>query len=300
MRFTRRRFLIGSGLGLAVALIGREIVSPSISQELPIAEPQLASPPEDVLFRYVAIGDSGAGDGNQRAVGAAMADYRAQNPYDLVTMCGDNIYDDGEIELIGEAFEEPYAKLLAQDVTFRACLGNHDVRTAQGVPQVKYDKFNMDDRYYTYRIGQEIQFFVLETNPEVNWQNQLMWLRQELEQSAAKYKIVYGHHPIYSSGHYGTDAGMIKRFSGIFQKYGVQLYMNGHEHHYERTAVIAGTTYLVTGHGGAYLRRVGKSDFTEFAVSRHGFSTIEIRQNSLTIQGIDRKGQIFDRGVVAI
>jgi hypothetical protein len=300
MRFTRRRFLIGTGLGLGLALIGREILSPSISQELPIAEPQLASPPEDVLFRYVAIGDSGAGDGNQRAVGEAMADYRAQNPYDLVTMCGDNIYDNGEMERIGVAFEEPYEKLLAQDVTFRACLGNHDVRTADGVPQVKYDKFNMDDRYYTYRIGKGMQFFVLETNSGVDWKKQLTWLQQELEQSQAKYKIVYGHHPIYSSGHYGTDAGMIKRLSGIFKQYGVQLYMNGHEHHYERSAPIEGTIYLVTGHGGAHLRRVGKSDFTEFAVSRHGFSTIEIRQNSLTIQGIDKKGQVFDRGVMAI
>jgi Calcineurin-like phosphoesterase len=108
-------------------------------------------------------------------------------------------------------------------------------------------------------------------------------------------KIVYGHHPVYASGTYGTDREMIARLSPLFKQYRVQLYINGHEHHYERTTAIDGTTYLITGHGGASLRYVGKSDFTAYSLSRYGFSAVEVRQNSFSIAGIDSKGEVFDQ-----
>lgn len=98
----------------------------------------------------------------------------------------------------------------------------------------------------------------------------------ELKSSAAAWKIVFGHHPIYSSGHYGTNQALIDSLTPLFQKYGVQLYINGHEHNYERTQPIQGTTYLITGIGGAQLRPVGRSPWTAFSTSRYGFSAIEI------------------------
>jgi 3',5'-cyclic AMP phosphodiesterase CpdA len=299
MRFTRRRFLVLGGLsGLGLALLGRELGQSSTRSDIPLPEPRLELPKDKLIFRFAATADSGAGDRNQFAIGQAMADYHAKNPYDLVVMAGDNIYNSGEISRIGVTFEQPYAELLKRNVKFRACLGNHDIRTDNGDPQVKYPGFNMDDRTYTYK-AENCQFFVLDTNV-TDWKSQLAWLEQQLKESQAKIKVVYGHHPIYASGHYGTNPEMVKRLSPIFKQYGVQLYINGHEHHYERTAPIEGTTYLITGHGGASLRKVGKSKFTEFSVSRHGFSSVEIRQNGLVIQGFDKAGNVFDRGIVPI
>jgi hypothetical protein len=78
------------------------------------------------------------------------------------------------------------------------------------------------------------------------------------------------------------------------------IWTDGIEHHYERTQPIDGTTYLITGHGGATLRPAGKSSFTEFAISRHGFSLIEVNRKSIVIQGIDLDGVAFDRGEVAL
>ena len=155
----------------------------------------------------------------------------------------------------------------------------------------------MDDRYYTFTQG-PAQFFVIETNVEVDWKTQMAWLTQQLEQSKAAWKIVYGHHPIYSSGSYGTNAEMVKRFSAVFKQHRVNLYVNGHEHHYERSRNIDGTTYLVTGHGGASLRPVRMSESSEFSVSRFGFSTIELYQDAMVIQGIGTDAKVFDRGIV--
>ncbi len=302
MAFKRRQFLtLAAFSGFGFGAIGLSLRGLALQKDSNRLNPTLATTLKNNLgqlqLRLIATADSGSGDKNQFAVGRAMASYHTQSPFQLAILAGDNIYNSGELSKIKEAFEQPYGELLKRGVKFRACLGNHDIRTENGVPQVKYADFNMDDRYYTYTQG-PAQFFVLETNSNVDWKTQMAWLTQQLQQSKAAWKIVYGHHPIYSSGVYGTNAEMVKRFSEVFKQHRVNLYVNGHEHHYERSRNIEGTTYLVTGHGGASLRPVRKSESSEFAVSRFGFSTIELYENSMVIQGIGTDGKVFDRGIV--
>jgi hypothetical protein len=302
MGWNRRQFLGLAGLG-AFGTIGGGYWSQRRHESPLPTYPAVAQTPtaadDDLVLRFAATADGGAGDANQRQIGQAMADWQQKYPYDLVLMGGDNIYNSGEMSRVKVAFEEPYAALLKRGVKFRAALGNHDIRTERGDRQVEYPAFNMGGRYYTFSQA-GCQFFALETNVDVDWKTQLAWLERELANSKVVVKIVYGHHPVYASGHYGTDPVMVERLTPLFKKYGVQLYINGHEHHYERTASIDGTTYLVTGNGGAHLRPVGKSPFTEFAISRHGFSLIEVNRKSIVIQGIDLKGEVFDRGEVAL
>ena len=302
MAFKRRRFLtLAAFSGFGFGVIGLGLRNLALQKDSNLINPALATTLKDNLgqlqLRLIATSDSGSGDKNQFAVGRAMANYHTQSPFQLAILAGDNIYNRGEISKIKEAFEQPYGELLKRGVKFRACLGNHDIRTENGVPQVKYANFNMDDRYYTYSQG-PAQFFVLETNANVDWKTQMAWLTQQLEKSKAAWKVVYGHHPIYSSGVYGTNAEMVKRFSEVFKQHRVNLYVNGHEHHYERSRNIEGTTYLVTGHGGASLRPVRRSESSEFAVSRFGFSTIEFYEKSMVIQGIGTDGKVFDRGIL--
>jgi predicted phosphodiesterase len=303
MSLNRRQFLMLGGLGSlgVVAVIGKTLTGQAGNSPTPtIASPvPLVNVSKDLVLRFVAIGDTGSGNENQYAVAKVMEQYHRQNPYNLVIMAGDNIYDQGEIAKFKAVFEDPYQPLLKQQVRFQACLGNHDIREANGDGQVKKPLFNMKGRHYTFR-EKSVQFFVLDTNTNVDWPSQLAWLEQNLAQSDAPWKIVYGHHPIYSSGHYGTDQAMVKRLAPLFKKHRVQLYINGHEHNYERTKLIDGTTYLITGHGGAYLRPVKPTAVSEYAVSRYGFSALEVYADRIEIQGLGTDGQVFDRGIVPI
>jgi predicted MPP superfamily phosphohydrolase len=299
MRMNRRRFLaLGSLSGVGLAFLGKVTIG---QDKKPIA-PTLKTPAvaaSDPILRLVAIADVGSGDRNQYDVGRAMSRYRQSHPYNLALLGGDNIYTNGEMEKIANVFEHPYAESIEQGVEFRACLGNHDIRSQNGDLQVKYASFNMTGRYYTYR-KESVQFFVLDTNTNADWKAQMAWLEKSLRQSNAPWKIVYGHHPIYSSGLYGTNTEMVARLTPLFKKYRVQLYINGHEHHYERTTPINGTTYLVTGIGGASLRPVEKSKWTAHAESRFGFSALAVYNDRLEIQGIGTDGQSFDRGIVEL
>jgi Calcineurin-like phosphoesterase len=301
MRMNRRRFLIlGSLSGVGLVALGRVVsgqakkpIAPAGSKKMPAVA---ASKP---ILRFVATADVGSGDRNQYDVGQAMARYYRDHPYKLALLAGDNIYTNGEMEKINAVFERPYADLLKQGVEFCAALGNHDIRFQNGDLQVKYAPFHMTGRYYTYR-KETVQFFVLDTNVNTDWKTQLAWLEQNLRASDAPWKIVYGHHPVYASGIYGTDPEMVKRLTPLFKKYRVQLYVNGHEHHYERTNAIDGTTYLITGNGGANLRPVGKHSWTAHSESRFGFSALEVYSDRMEIQGIGTDGLPFDKGTLVI
>ncbi len=302
MNFNRRKFLyILSGLGaIAAVFSGCSVDGKTRNNSENRVKPQsnTAVNKDKLLLRFVSVADTGTGAKGQYAVAKAMTNYHSQNPYDLVVLAGDNIYTNGEIEKINEVFERPYAKLLKKGVKFQACLGNHDIRSNNGNDQLKYAAFNMKERYYTYSRDQ-VQFFVLDTNGNADMKTQLTWLEKELANSKAPWKIVYGHHPIYASGVYGSNPEFIKAFTPIFQKHNVQLYINGHEHHYERTKAINGTTYLICG-AGAGTRPVGKNEWTEYSAERLSFATYEVYADRIELKGIGTENQVFDQGIIPL
>lgn len=297
MPFKRRQFLLFSLLsGLGLTIFGKLLRSQTTPQPAIPANPVASS--TEPLLRFVSVADTGTGARGQYAVATAMARYHQQNPYDLVILAGDNIYNNGEMEKINAVFEKPYQPLLQKGVKFQACLGNHDIRTENGDRQVTYPAFNMKGRYYTFQRG-DVQFFVLDTNTNANWSIQRSWLEQELSRSKARWKIVFGHHPIYSSGAYGVTQAFVQSLSPLFKTYNAQLYINGHDHNYERTQVINGTTYLVCG-AGAGLRPVGRSSWTAHSAEKLSFAAYEVYADKIVIKGIDTNNRIFDQGVIPL
>ncbi len=318
MSTNRRQFLIGAGLtGFGLAGAGKLLAdrsNPSIdSVNTVVSEkvPTVAIPTTKLLHRFAVIADTGVGkdikvgryETKQYAVADAMTRYHQKNPFNAVLMVGDNIYNKGEISKIQETFEIPYQKLLSQGVKFYAALGNHDVRTSDGKDQVDYPPFNMQGKsYYTHTHG-DVQFFVLETTSLVREKSpdtvaQLEWLDRSLAASKARWKIVYGHHNIYSAGVYKIDAAMKADVAPILKKHKVPLWINGHDHNYQRSKPIDGTTYLVCGGGGANLYPVQPQSWTAFAASVHSFGIVEVYQDQILLTGIDSNGQIIDRGLV--
>ena len=283
----RRQFLSWTAAGVGLTLANRYL-SPIASAAEHESQP---------LFRFAALGDVGTGNIGQLAIAEVMNDYYQQLPFELVLMAGDNIYEDGDIRRVGATFSKPYHFLRKQEVPFYAVLGNHDVRTNNGEDQIKFSSFNMDGRYYTFTKG-IVQYFALDTTDPL-WTKQLEWLEKTLAKSNATWKIVLAHHPLYSSGLHGSDEKLITMLSPLFKRYGVQLYINGHDHNYERTEVIDGMTYLTVG-AGAKTRPMFSSKWTAYSAARLSFATIDVYPQQLVIQGIGKNGKVFDRGEIVI
>jgi len=281
----RRDFLTLTSLsGLGLSLITHKVLSQQPNQE------------EKPLLRFVAIADTGTGNEAQYAVAQAMKVYSEKNPFSLVLLAGDNIYNEGEMEKIKNVFEKPYQPFLSQNIPFHAVLGNHDIRTNNGDDQVRYPLFNMPDRYYTFS-QENSQFFALDTNVNADWEAQLKWLEENLANSQKPWKIVFGHHPLYSSGMHGTDPTLIAKLEPLFSKYQVSLYICGHDHNYERTVPIQNTTYIITG-AGCSTRPVQRSRWTGYSEAKLSFTAYEVYENRLETKAIGIDSRIFDEGKI--
>ena len=274
----------------------KSLAKPALLALLAATLPPLAAAAPGNL-RFLAVADTGSGNTHQQAVSDRMAELHRRRPVNLVVLAGDNIYPDGDLARVVSTFERPYRELLSAGVPFHAVLGNHDIRTANGEPQLAYAPFGMKGRWYSLRRG-PVELFMIDTNMNARWQHQMPWLRKALSSSTAPWKVVVGHHPIYSSGFYGDDPAAIARLTPVFKRYGVQLYINGHEHNYERSKPIDGTTYLVVGGGGASLRAVVPDEHAARALSAYSFAEISASDTELEIVAWNAQGQRIDRAAL--
>jgi hypothetical protein len=121
---------------------------------------------------------------------------------------------------------------------------------------------------------------------------QLQWLDSVLSNSKETWKIVAGHHPVYSSGtEHGNQKELIERLKPVLEKYHVDVYFAGHEHDLQHQFAAGGTVnYFVSG-AGSEVRPTGKTETTKFSASAPGFMAVSVTNNAMDVQVIDAKGK---------
>lgn len=265
-------------------------VTPTGSVSVTPTPPPMESP-ELPPFRFLALGDFGAGTSEQHAVADRMCAVRERRPFDLVVTTGDNVYDDGHPDRFGPAFFDPYRCLLRAGVRFRATLGNHDIRTAGGQPELNEPAFGFEGRNYAFSRG-GVRFVMADSN-NMNFE----WLRSALTPKATdRWTVVAFHHPVYATGEYGPTPGFTPRLPRMFRRNGVDLVLNGHEHQYSVTKNLGGIRYAVTGGGGASIRDCGEPAwFTSICLERFHFLEIVAGPDRIEVKAIPPKGPAFHR-----
>lgn len=259
--------------------------------ETPTVEPTASPTVEPGLerFRFVAIGDYGSGLSPQFEVAERMCRFHRRKPFDLVVTTGDNVYESGDPARFDEVFFEPYACLLDAGVRFRATLGNHDIQTDNGRPELREPAFGFKGRNYVVRRD-GVRFVMVDSNAL-----RIEWLRKALRaEEGDRWTVVAFHHPVYSSGEYGPTPGLAPTLPRLFRRRGVDLVLNGHEHHYEVSKLLGGIRYVVTGGGGASIRACGAPRKTRaVCISRYHFLEIVAGPNRIEVRAIPRRGRPF-------
>lgn len=276
----------------------------------------VAAAPEGLSF--LVVGDWGRdGADHQLDVASQMEKAAAEHDTRFTVSVGDNFYDNG-VQSTSDAqwktsFENVYTGGHLQSPWY-VVLGNHDYR---GVPQAQVDytslspRWRMPSRYYKV-AGQDMGFadldmFVIDSSPlvheyaaktgllgaNVKTQDtgaQLAWLDTALGESAAKYKLVFGHHTMFSGGSgHGNTPEMIARVLPILKKHGVLAYVNGHDHdlqHIERDGL-----HVICSGAGSEVRPVSTVDGTKFCLSQSGFSLFTVAPESVTVTFRNYLGQ---------
>ena len=241
-------------------------------------------------YRFVVLGDFGTGNSSQAAVAQRMCRWRRSHGFPIVITTGDNIYDYGEKRHFDDRFYEPYRCLRRRGVHFHFTLGNHDVETNNGRPEIREPAMGMDGRrhYVLHRRG--VRFVMFDSN-NVNE----TWLRRATRPHGARWTVVAFHHPVYSPcDHGGTDA-FKPWMPRLFRRRGVDLVLNGHDHIYMVTKSLRRIRYVVTGGGGADLYSCGPAWYKQKCRSRHHFLYVRTNLRRLTAWAVPPRGKPFDR-----
>lgn len=285
---------VALALSIAVAAASCSSAAPT----RPAAAPPTRSSPTATgvpasPVRFAAVGDIGDGSAREARVARGIVGEHARRPLDLLLLLGDLIYPDGDADEYDEKFARPYGPVLSAEIETRAVLGNHDVMT-DAAAMVK--AFRMPARYYSFARG-PVQFFALDSNPGRILGAERAWLGRALARSRATWKVAFLHVPPYSSGMHGSDALMRQTFVDLFERYGVDLVLAGHDHDYERTRPIRGVTYVVSG-GGCCPRAVGRSRFTARSLTGLHFVVVEASASRMTVRALGPDGAVLDRATI--
>jgi hypothetical protein len=254
-------------------------------------------------LRSVVIGDFGyrGSDSGQKDVAASIAALHKQQPFHMGITLGDNFYERGvrsvEDRAWRDIWESDYGTL---GIPFYASLGNHDYYGNEQA-QVDYTRMSkswrMPYRYYTFAAG-PVRFFALDTDEGTSgfwhfgkrWSaEQANWLDSSLKRhNDAPWKIVYGHHPVYSDGEHGDTSRMVKQLLPILKTHHVDVYLAGHDHdlqYFEQD----GIHFVIAGGGGKNVRGV-TARRARFAKPTNGFLELTATARKLTLRLRDRKG----------
>jgi tartrate-resistant acid phosphatase type 5 len=259
-----------------------------------------ASPTPDRI-RFAVIGDYGEGSQGEQDVANLVKSW---NP-DFVITTGDNNYPSGSAETIDahigayyQQYSYPYNGAYGQGAErnrFFPTLGNHDWDTAGA--QAYFDYFSLpgNERYYDFTWG-PVHFFALDSDSRepdgVSMaSDQALWLQSRLAEAGEAWKLVYMHHPPYSSG----PRGPVDWMRWPFKEWGASVVLCGHDHYYERL-MVDGFPYLINGLGGGPIYAFGS--IADGSLVRYnddyGAMLVVADSNQMTFQFITRQGEVID------
>jgi len=247
-----------------------------------------------VRVSFLAMGDYGVGGSRELSRGLRMKSYESRHDANMLVALGDNDYL-GSPRLFRANWQKSFGWARRSGLRVGGVLGNHDYEIARGGYELA--TLGMPGRYYTRRLGGgAVQLFFLDSN-DVS-ARQTAWLEQQLSESVATWKIAVFHHPPYTCGGHSGDSEVVREWVPLFEDYGVQLVLSGHDHNYQRFAARNGVTYVVDGGGAAglypfrgcprsYPRRVR-------ALFQHGFLYVAATDERLDVSAVDMRGRATD------
>ena len=313
MKQTRREFVRVLFVATQAAVVGRLL--PDTLRAADVANTKANG------LNFLVFGDWGRhGERDQMEVAMQMEIAANTLRPQFIISVGDNFYEHGVASTDDpqwqKTFEDVYVAPSLQ-IPWYVALGNHDY-LGNCDAQIAYgrlsNRWNMPARYFTMtrRIdaATAVDFFFLDTTPMVRsyWHEpgyrehvrtqdvpkQLAWFKAALATSSAPWKIVIGHHPIYSGGGilgHGDTRELIEDVLPLLKQYQVQAYFNGHDHNLQHLQV--GTVNLFDSGAGSRARPVFKTKYTRFAEGCSGFTTVSLQADHMKVGMIDDQGRLL-------
>lgn len=187
--------------------------------------------------------------------------------------------------------------------------GNHEVMALNFTAQFALPG---DGENYYFRYGNGLFILVNDlsfTDLTAITGSTRRFLEETLEANRdATWRVVVHHRPIYSaSTRHGSSRDLQDAWIPVYDRYGVDLVFNGHDHNYERSRPMRGgqvvgagegTTYVVSAGIGAPLYDNGEQFWTAKSERVSSFVVVDVRGNELEMVAYRLDGTELDRIVL--
>lgn len=267
---------------------------PTISSAIEGDAAAEASAAVPLPLRIAVAGDVGTGGDAEYATAASMDRIEGSHDYAALLLLGDNVYPDGDPDDVQRKVLDPFASVLDGGTRLLPVLGNHDNDDGYGDAQV--EALGMPGRWYATTIANTLIVSLDSNRPDDP--DQLRWLEETLATIELTWTIVQFHHPPFSGGWHGSDLAVRDAFVPLFEEYGVDLVLSGHDHDYQRIEPINGVTYVVSG-AAAKLRDANLADFSAVALSTYHFVDLTITPDQIEVRAVDHDDRTFDQVTLA-
>lgn len=216
--------------------------------EAPAHTPSARPAAQAQRLHFIVYGDCRTGHEIHRQIVAMIM----QRKPELVLQTGD-LVESGSNGRLWRIYDSITGEMRKKIPVYPA-LGNHDLGGTGYEERVPAAFTSGNWRYYSFdRAG--CHFVSVDVfAPFGPGTAQYEWLEKDLANAhhAARSIFVFYHEPAYSIGPHGSNMDVRKALCPLFDKYGVRIVFQGHDHIYYRT-IRSGIPYVVTGGGGAPL-----------------------------------------------
>lgn len=150
-------------------------------------------------------------------------------------------------------------------------------------------------------ISLNSQMIVLDSN---SLKIQAKWLEEVLKNNPQKWTMITYHHPIYSTAKGRDNKEFREVFKPLFDKYHVDILMQGHDHTYSRgqnlpfgtSGKVGGPMYVVSVAGPKmYKVDVNPKWMDVFAEDTQLFQIISVNGDELNYTAYKASGEVFDQ-----
>jgi PKD repeat protein len=263
------------------------------------------SPSTSRNIRFVAGGDSRTNEAERDIVSQAMAQF---NP-EFVIHGGDMVENGWSQSQWDTWFTDVDTHWIGTNnltIPIMPTIGNHEANADN-----YYFQFALpgNEMWYSYDWGPDIHITCLSTETTTSGAQQI-WLENDLKEHANfTWKIVAFHqHTVDGSTSHTGYINAKTDWVPYFDKYHVDLVINGHDHLYMRTVPMNlthseteaqtyanGTLYVIAGSWGAPLHTPGSHWYDTYIESIYHFCLIDIFTNrTLHLQAKNDQGITFD------
>lgn len=236
----------------------------------------------------------------------------------FIISSGDFFHDDGVKSADDSLWQVINAKIFVSPfmkVDIYPINGNHEYIGNPMAPieySAKNQHWKMEALNYTFvkKIDSSsfVRFIMIDTSPflkkykndskysRVNlqdWKKTVVWLDSVLCTSKEKWKVVVGHHPVYTSDFgQGSTSELIKYVDPLLRKYNVDFYFSGHIHKFEHVH-LNDMDYFSTSNGGSKLRIATPWFHTRFVKKTLGFTVCSVSGDKFSIFFVNQRDNVL-------